>query len=130
VSAAVSLLLDKDEESRAAASSRVASVAPRRRAACTLEIVCDNQSITEYGRAHHRRVFLFFGFGGVSTAVQKAAFRVLPLPSWMGSTHFQTRGLGRVATEMSLHVLAYNIKRVIGILGFSKAMQAMKMAGA
>jgi hypothetical protein len=52
------------------------------------------------------------------------------LKHWMGSTHFQTRGLRRVAAEMSLHVLAYNIKRIIGILGFSKAMQAMKMAGA
>jgi hypothetical protein len=52
------------------------------------------------------------------------------LKHWMGSTHFQTRGLGRVAAEMSLHVLAYNIKRVIGILGFGKAMQAMMMASA
>jgi transposase len=50
------------------------------------------------------------------------------LKHWMGSTHFQTRRLGNVATEMSLHVLAYNIKRVIGILGFKDAMQAMKMA--
>lgn len=49
---------------------------------------------------------------------------------WMGSTHFQTRGLGRVATEMSLHVLAYNIKRFIGILGFGKALQAIKTANA
>ncbi|MGF6722955.1 transposase [Paraburkholderia sp. GAS41] len=49
------------------------------------------------------------------------------LKHWMGSTHFQTRRLGRVATEMSLHVLAYNIKRFIAILGFSKALQAMKI---
>ena len=33
--------------------------------------------------------------------------------SWMGSTHFLTKTLGRVRTEMSLHVLAYNMKRVI-----------------
>lgn len=49
---------------------------------------------------------------------------------WMGSTHFQMRGLGRVASEMSLHVLTYNFKRVIKILGFAKAMRAMKLAGA
>ncbi len=48
----------------------------------------------------------------------------------MGSTHFQTRGLGGVATEMSLHVLAYNVKRVVRILGFAKAMHAMRLAGA
>lgn len=52
------------------------------------------------------------------------------LKHWMGSTHFQTRRLGHVATEMSLHVLAYNLKRVIRILGFAKATRAMKLAGA
>ncbi len=39
------------------------------------------------------------------------------IKSWMGSTHFQMRTLKRVSTEMSLHVLAYNLKRVIAILG-------------
>jgi transposase len=29
------------------------------------------------------------------------------IKSWMGATHFLTRGLERVKTEMSLHVLAY-----------------------
>ncbi|CAN0627461.1 transposase [Burkholderia multivorans] len=52
------------------------------------------------------------------------------LKHWMGATHLQTRGLGCVAVEMSLHVLAYNLKRVVRILGFSKAMQAMRLAGA
>ncbi|TDF94208.1 IS1182 family transposase [Paraburkholderia guartelaensis] len=52
------------------------------------------------------------------------------LKHWMGSTHFLMRRLGHVATEMNLHVLAYNLKRVIGILGFAKAMRAMKLAGA
>ena len=48
------------------------------------------------------------------------------LKSWMGSTHFQTRTLGRVSTEMSLHVLAYNLKRVIAIMGTGALSQAMK----
>jgi transposase len=39
------------------------------------------------------------------------------LKAWMGATHFKTRTLERVRTEMSLHVLAYNLKRVIAILG-------------
>ncbi|PLZ01169.1 IS5/IS1182 family transposase [Burkholderia sp. WAC0059] len=52
------------------------------------------------------------------------------LKHWMGSAHFLTRGLGHVATEMSLHVLAYNLKRVIRILGFARALRAMKLAGA
>ena len=36
------------------------------------------------------------------------------LKHWMGSTHFLTRGLAHVGTEMSLHVLAYNLKRLAG----------------
>lgn len=52
------------------------------------------------------------------------------LKHWMGSTHFLTRGLGHVSTEMSLQVLAYNLKRVISILGISKTMNAMKLVGA
>ena len=39
------------------------------------------------------------------------------IKSWMGATHFQMKTLKNVATEMALHVLAYNIKRVIAILG-------------
>ncbi len=36
---------------------------------------------------------------------------------WMGWTHFQMRRLHNVKTEMSLHILAYNMKRVINIIG-------------
>jgi hypothetical protein len=52
------------------------------------------------------------------------------LKHWMGSTHFQMRRLGKVSTEMSLHVLAYNLKRVMKILGFAKTLRAMKLVGA
>ena len=38
------------------------------------------------------------------------------LKDWMGATHFLTRSLDRVSTEMSLHVLAYNMKRVMKIM--------------
>ena len=46
--------------------------------------------------------------------------------SWMGSTHFLTRTLKRVGTEMSLHVLAYNMKRVIAIIGVGPLLQAIR----
>jgi len=39
------------------------------------------------------------------------------IKSWMGSTHFQMKTLPRVSTEMSLHVLAYNMKRMINLFG-------------
>ena len=48
------------------------------------------------------------------------------LKAWMGSTHFLTKTLPRVRTEMSLHVLAYNLKRVMQILGIVPLMQAMR----
>jgi hypothetical protein len=44
----------------------------------------------------------------------------------MGATHFKTRTLEKVRTEMSLHVLAYNLKRVITILGAQPLMEAMR----
>jgi hypothetical protein len=44
----------------------------------------------------------------------------------MGSNHFLTRTLPRVGTEMSLQVLAYNLKRAIKILGTGPLMAAMK----
>ena len=47
------------------------------------------------------------------------------LKAWMGATHFLTRTLPRVSTEMSLHVLAYNMKRVIKILGSAALMEAI-----
>jgi len=48
------------------------------------------------------------------------------IKAWMGATHFLTRGLKRVSTEMSLQVLAYNLKRVISILGVAGLLQAIR----
>ena len=47
------------------------------------------------------------------------------LKAWMGSTHFLTRTLDRVSTEMSLHVLAYNMKRMINIFGPKTLIEAI-----
>jgi hypothetical protein len=52
------------------------------------------------------------------------------LKHWMGSTHFLMRGLEHAATEMSLHVLAYNLKRVIKLLGMPKTIRAMRLLAA
>ena len=48
------------------------------------------------------------------------------LKLWMGYTHFQTRTLEHVATEMSLHVLAYNMKRMMNIFGVSGLITAIQ----
>jgi transposase len=47
------------------------------------------------------------------------------LKAWMGSTHFLTKTLPRVSTEMSLHVLAYNFKRLMRILGTQQVIRAV-----
>jgi transposase len=47
------------------------------------------------------------------------------LKAWMGATHFLTKTLKNVSTEMSLHVLAYNLKRVMNIIGSPALMEAM-----
>ena len=48
------------------------------------------------------------------------------LKAWMGATHFLTKTLPRVQTEMSLHVLAYNFKRLMQILGVDGVIEAMR----
>ena len=45
---------------------------------------------------------------------------------WMGSAHFLTKTLDRVSTEMGLHVLAYNLKRMMKILGNNALIAAMR----
>ena len=47
------------------------------------------------------------------------------LKAWMGPTHFLTKTLPRVGTEMSLNVLAYNLKRAIQILGVEPLIRAI-----
>ena len=39
------------------------------------------------------------------------------IKAWMGATHFKMKTMKHVATEMALHVLAYNMMRVMVILG-------------
>ena len=48
------------------------------------------------------------------------------LKAWMGATHFLTRTLAKVRTEMSLQVLAYNMKRMIQIFGVGPLMAAIQ----
>jgi transposase len=47
------------------------------------------------------------------------------LKHWMGAGHFQTIQLEHVSTEMSLHVLAYNLKRVINIIGMKALIEGI-----
>ena len=48
------------------------------------------------------------------------------IKAWMGGTHFLTRRLKNVRSEMALNVLAYNIKRMVALIGVRGLMQAMR----
>jgi Transposase DDE domain len=48
------------------------------------------------------------------------------IKAWMGATHFLMRKRYKVATEIALNVLAYNMKRAIAILGYGTLLQAMQ----
>jgi len=50
------------------------------------------------------------------------------IKTWMGSQHFKTKTLKRVSTEMSLHVLAYNLKRAISLFGVDGLILKMQTA--
>lgn len=47
------------------------------------------------------------------------------IKAWMGATHFQMRRLKHVRTEMALQVLAYNIKRMVSLIGIHRLLQAI-----
>jgi len=47
---------------------------------------------------------------------------------WMGSTHFLMKRLPNVQAEMSLHVLAYNLRRAINVLGVPKIIEQLQTA--
>ena len=44
----------------------------------------------------------------------------------MGATHFLMKTLPRVASEMALHVLAYNLTRVMNIVGVKGLIAAVR----
>ena len=48
------------------------------------------------------------------------------IKAWMGATHFKMKRMENVATEMALHVLAYNMMRVMAILGVPGLVSAMR----
>ena len=52
------------------------------------------------------------------------------LKFWMGSAHFLMKTIKHVRTEMSLHVLTYNLRRVMSILGVDGLMKALRLAAA
>jgi hypothetical protein len=83
----------------------------------------DNYATLAISRHHDKRLKPLGKFQRAPLGTFK---RAPTLKAWMGATHFLTRTLDRVSTEMSLHVLAYNLKRAMKILGIGTLMAAMQ----
>jgi Transposase DDE domain len=48
------------------------------------------------------------------------------IKAWMGATHFKMKTMKHVATEIALHVLAYNMMRALAIMGVTRLIEAMR----
>jgi hypothetical protein len=48
------------------------------------------------------------------------------IKAWMGATHSLCRRLPRVSAEMSLHGLAYNMKRAMQIMGIRSMIESLR----
>jgi len=100
--------------------------------ACHLKAKCTPSPYRRVSRWEHEEVVdavqarLDKDPGKMRTRRQTVEHPFGTIKGWMGHTHFQTKTLKRVSTEMSLHVLAYNLKRVMAIFGVAPLMQAIQ----
>ena len=101
-------------------------------AACALKPKCTPAKERRVKRWEHEAVLdamqerLDRAPGSMRMRRQTAEHPFGTIKAWMGATHFRLRTLEKVRTEMSLHVLAYNLKRMIALLGVKPLVQAMK----
>jgi hypothetical protein len=99
---------------------------------CHLKPQCTPAPMRRISRWEHEDVLEMVqarldGAPGASRLRQRTIEHVFgTLKAWMGSTHFLTRTLPHVRTEMSLQVLAYNLRRAIKILGAETLIAEMK----
>jgi transposase len=102
---------------------------------CAIKTQCTNQSYRRVRRWEHEDVLdamqqrLDRAPDKMRVRRQTAEHPFGTIKFWMGATHFLTRTLARLSTEFSLHVLAYNLHRVVKILGTAGLMQAIKASG-
>lgn len=100
---------------------------------CTIRPECTNSPYRRVRRWEHeevlermqRRLERFPEITSIRRETVEHTFGTLK--HWMGSAHFLTKTLPRVSTEFSLHVLAYNLKRFMNIVGTGNAMKAMEV---
>jgi transposase len=98
---------------------------------CALKAQCTPGSERRIGRWEHEAVLekiearLDHNADAMRVRRSTAEHPFGTIKCWMGATHFLMTTLPKVATEMALNVLAYNIKRVIAIMGVDALLEAM-----
>jgi len=99
---------------------------------CALRSKCTTSEYRRIGRWEHEDVLekmqarLERNPSRMQLRRQTAEHPFGTIKSWMGATHFLCRTLPKVSAEMSLHVLAYNLNRVMRILGTSALIEALR----
>jgi hypothetical protein len=105
-----------------------ASACPR----CALRSKCTTSEYRRIGRWEHEAVLeamqarLDQDPTRMQVRRQTAEHPFGTIKAWMGATHFLSRRLPRVSAEMGLHVLAYNLKRVMKIMGTGPLIEALR----
>jgi transposase len=105
-----------------------ASACPR----CALRAKCTTADYRRIGRWEHEHVLdemqgrLDANPQAMQVRRSTAEHPFGTIKAWMGATHFLCRGLPKVSAEMSLHVLAYNVKRVMKIMGTGPLIEALR----
>ncbi len=105
-----------------------ASACPR----CALRSKCTTSDYRRIGRWEHEAVLdrmqarLDQDPTRMQVRRQTAEHPFGTIKAWMGATHFLSRRLPRVSAEMGLHVLAYNLKRVMRIMGTGPLIEALR----
>ena len=99
---------------------------------CALRAKCTTSDYRRIGRWEHEAVLdkmqgrLDANPEAMQMRRQTAEHPFGTIKAWMGATHFLCRRLPRVSAEMSLHVLAYNLKRVMKIMGTGPLIEALR----
>jgi hypothetical protein len=98
---------------------------------CALRAKCTTANYRRIGRWEHEQVLddmerrLNADPNAMQVRRRTVEHTFGTIKAWMGATHFLCRGLERVSAEMSLHVLAYNMKRVMNIMGTGPLIEAL-----
>jgi hypothetical protein len=98
---------------------------------CSLKGQCTTGKERRISRWQHEPSLRLCERASIETRIRCANAATMEHPfgtikSWMGANHFQMKTLTHVGTEMALHVLAYNVKRAMRILGVGGLIEAIR----